>query len=123
VVTYLRQSDRAQKLSIYQQRNECRASADSRGWKVIGGYLDDGKSGSKEVHKRTAFARLLDDAEKKDRKWNAMLTWDTSRFGRLDSQAGDPHKLRLRRAGVWLETAKGDSRHSFSAANIRCEFR
>lgn len=108
VVLYLRQSDREQRLSIAQQRAECRAYAQSRGWKIVGEYVDDGKSGSKEVGKRTEFARLLDDAEQKGRKWDAILCWDTSRFGRLDSQAGAPHKLRLRRAGCWLETAKGE---------------
>jgi site-specific DNA recombinase len=108
IVIYLRQSDREQKLSIGQQRKECRDYAQSRGWIVVHEYVDDGKSGSKEIEKRTAFARLLDDAEAKDRTWSAIVTWDTSRFGRLDSQAGAPHKLRLRRAGVWLETAKGE---------------
>lgn len=108
VVLYLRQSDREQRLSISQQRSECRAYAASRGWIIVAEFIDDGKSGSKEVAKRTSFARLLDDAEKKERDWSAILCWDTSRFGRLDSMTGAPYKLRLRRAGVWLETAKGE---------------
>lgn len=59
VVLYLRQSDREQRLSIEQQRQECRAYAQSRGWVIVAEYIDNGKSGSKEVAKRTQWHRLI----------------------------------------------------------------
>jgi DNA invertase Pin-like site-specific DNA recombinase len=109
VALYLRQSDKEQRLSVGQQRKECIAYAQSRGWHVAAEYRDEGKSGSKEVEKRTDFLRMIHEAEQPGRQWQAVLTWDTSRFGRLDSQHGAAYKLRLRKVGVWLETAKGDS--------------
>jgi site-specific DNA recombinase len=108
VVLYLRQSDKEQRLSIDQQRKECRAYAQSRGWVIVGEYIDDGKSGSKSVEKRHAWHRLIADAQQKGRAFDAVLCWDTSRFGRLDSLAGAEYKQRLRKAGVWLETTRGE---------------
>lgn len=109
VALYLRMSDKEQRTSIDQQRRECRAYATSRGWDVVAEFIDSGKSGSKELAKRVQFFAMLEAAEKNNRQWSAILVWDTSRFGRLDSQEGAVHKLRLRRAGVWLETTRGES--------------
>ena len=108
VVLYLRQSDREQRLSLAQQRQECRTYALSRGWVVVAEYVDDGKSGSKEVAKREQWHRLIADAQQPDRNWDAILCWDTSRFGRLDALAGAEYKQKLRKAGVWLETVRGE---------------
>lgn len=108
VVLYLRMSDREQRLSVQQQREECSAYALSRGWLVVGEYVDAGKSGSKEIAKRVAFHAMIADAQKPGREWQAVLVWDSSRFGRLDALKGAPYKQSLREAGVWLETTKGE---------------
>jgi site-specific DNA recombinase len=108
VALYLRQSDKEQRLSIGQQRQECRAFAQSRGWEISREYVDDGKSGSKAVEQRHSWHQLIADAQQPDRAFDAILCWDTSRFGRLDAMAGAIYKNQLRKAGVWLETARGE---------------
>jgi site-specific DNA recombinase len=108
VVVYLRQSDKEQRLSIDQQRKEVSTYAQSRGWVVAKEFVDDGKSGSKNIKARERFHALIADAESPDRNWDAILCWDTSRFGRLDALTGAEYKQRLRKAGVWLETTRGE---------------
>src|SRR6185369_13331306 len=58
--------------------------------------------------KRKEFHKLIADAQKPNREWQAIVCWDTSRFGRLDSLAGAEYKQPLRKAGVWLETTRGE---------------
>src|SRR4051794_33805816 len=80
VVLYLRNSGKQQEVSVEQQRNECRAYAHSRNWTVVDEFVDADRTGSKEIERRLQFHRLIADAEKPDRKWDAVLCWDTSRF-------------------------------------------
>lgn len=108
VVLYLRQSDREQRLSISQQREECRSYAASRRWQIVNEYIDDGKSGSKSIEKRLNFHRMISEAQNPLRDWAAILVWDTSRFSRLDPLTGAEYKQKLRKVGVWLETTKGE---------------
>src|SRR5690349_21775050 len=79
VVLYLRMSDREQRLSIDQQRRECRTYAQARGWIIVHEYVDKDKSGSKEIARRVDFHRMIADAEKPNRGWDAILCWDSSR--------------------------------------------
>lgn len=104
VGAYYRMSSDEQSLSLPQQQKEVRRLCESNGWVIVDTYPDEGKSGSKEISKRTAFHRMIEDA--KAGKFQAIVCYDTSRFGRLDSQTGAPYKLALRQAGVWLETVK-----------------
>src|SRR5690348_7778921 len=98
VVLYLRMSGAQQEDSPLQQRKQCRAYAERRGWEVVGEYLDDAKSGSKDTHKRVQFHKMIADA--KEGGFNAILCWNTSRFGRLDSIESGQYKNSLRQAGV-----------------------
>jgi DNA invertase Pin-like site-specific DNA recombinase len=60
------------------QMSELREYAARRGWKIVGEYVDQGVSGSKES--RPALNRLMVDAHR--RKFDAVLCWKIDRFGR-----------------------------------------
>src|SRR5215472_620021 len=60
------------------QLRELRDYAASRGWMIIGEYVDHGVSGSKAC--RPALNRLMADAHR--RKFDAVLVWKLDRFGR-----------------------------------------
>lgn len=100
---YLRMSSDQQGGSIEQQREGLQRYAALHGFVVVVEYCDEGKSGSRKQEKRTEFHRLVADAEAG--KFKAILCWDVSRFGRQDSLDAAAAKARLRRSGVFLETA------------------
>jgi len=104
VAAYYRMSSEDQVGSIEQQQKEVRAYARARGWRIVREYIDSGKSGSKDVHKRVEFHELIADSGKGE--WSAVLVYDSSRFGRLDSIDAAPFKSALRKNGVHLETVK-----------------
>ncbi len=60
------------------QLAELREFAARRGWEIIGEYVDEGISGSKES--RPALNRLMADAH--HRRFDAVLVWKIDRFGR-----------------------------------------
>lgn len=60
------------------QLAELREYATRRGFKVVGEYVDEGVSGSKES--RPELNRLMADAHR--RKFDAVLCWKIDRFGR-----------------------------------------
>ncbi len=98
VAAYARASSDEQKNSVGDQLKALRAEAARRGYVIVAEYTDDGLSGSKNIAKRVAFARMIEDSAK--REFTRILVYDLSRFGRLDSQTGAAHKLTLRKNGV-----------------------
>lgn len=60
------------------QLRELRQFADARGWQIVGEYVDEGVSGSKDS--RPELNRLMADAKR--RKFDAVLVWKLDRFGR-----------------------------------------
>jgi len=62
------------------QLSELREYAARRGWEIIGEYVDEGVSGSKES--RPALNRMMADAQQ--RKLDAILVWKIDRFGRVE---------------------------------------
>ena len=60
------------------QLAELREYASRRGFRVVGEYVDEGVSGSKES--RPELNRLMADAHR--RKFDAVLCWKIDRFGR-----------------------------------------
>lgn len=102
-VGYLRVSDPKKKeVSIPKQKEIIQKWAKSR-YKIIRWYIDAGRSGGKDTEKRTEFLRMIDDAESKQ-DFQAVLSYGFDRFGRLDTLEGAEYKLRLRNAGVYLDT-------------------
>jgi len=103
-VAYLRMSSDQQEASISQQRDEVQKLARTNGYIIVKEYVDEGKSGSLETSKRTSFLRLIKDSH--ERSFKAVLTWDVSRFGRLDPLKSASYKDTLRSNGVHLHTCK-----------------
>ncbi len=60
------------------QLGELREYASRRGWNVVGEYVDEGVSGSKES--RPQLNRLMTDVHR--RKFEIVLVWKIDRFGR-----------------------------------------
>jgi len=60
------------------QLSELREYADRRGWEIVGEYVDEGVSGSKES--RPELNRLMVDVHR--RKFEVVLVWKIDRFGR-----------------------------------------
>jgi len=100
-VLYIRMSTLDQETSPEQQRKELLARFGTS-YEIVGEYLDEGKSGSKDVEKRTDFARLLADSAKGG--FQVILCYDLSRFGRLDTIEAAPAKKILRDNGIRLVT-------------------
>lgn len=60
------------------QLTELREYASRRGWNIVGEYVDEGISGSKES--RPQLNRLMADVHR--RKFEIVLVWKIDRFGR-----------------------------------------
>lgn len=63
---------------VGMQVRELRQFCETRGWQVVGEYLDEGISGAKE--KRPELDRLMADAHK--RRFDVVTVWKFDRFAR-----------------------------------------
>lgn len=80
---YRRVSSPKQKdgVSLLDQESICRAYAVSKGWIVVGDYVEAGKSAfTEKLTKRTAFQQLLRDAQA--RMFDIVLVYKMNRFAR-----------------------------------------
>ena len=99
-VAYARYSSSGQRdVSIDQQLRDIRAYAQREGYVILREYADHAKSGYKDSRKRTAFQKMMADAEKKD--FSTVIAWKVDRFGRNREESA-VFKGRLRRLGVSL---------------------
>jgi DNA invertase Pin-like site-specific DNA recombinase len=103
-VLYLRMSTDRQEASIAQQRDALVAFAAKQGHEIVGEYVDEGISGD-ATHKRHGFRAMIGDAA--GGRFDRILCWDQSRFGRFDSIEAGTWVAPLRDAGVSLETIDG----------------
>jgi site-specific DNA recombinase len=130
VVLYLRKSNktksksRDETISVQQQRNDLIPHCQKRGWVIVGEYVDDGKSASKNDRKRVDFARLLSDAE--NPTFRAVVVWDLSRLTRKNSvDAGDAAKV-FKKGGILVMTYRDgeidlNTRNGRNMWNSECE--
>lgn len=99
-VAYARYSSSGQRdVSIEQQLRDIRAFAQREGYVLLREYADHAKSGFKDSKRRTAFQKMMSDAEKKD--FSTVIAWKVDRFGRNREESA-VYKGRLRRLGVSL---------------------
>lgn len=101
VATYVRMSTSRQEQSPEQQRAAILEHAKKHGHEIVAEYSDLGVSGT-SVAKRHGFQRMHADALAG--KFDRILCFDRSRFGRLDSLESGRWIAPLRDAGVDLET-------------------
>ncbi len=78
---YCRTSGEGQRdnTSIPNQRAEIESFCKAMGWRIVAWYVDECKSGSK-IAGRDAFQKMMKDAA--NGKFDAVVPFDTSRFGR-----------------------------------------
>jgi site-specific DNA recombinase len=102
VALYLRVSTARQAekdLSIPDQRNRLEAWCRDKGWTVAAEFVEPGASATDE--KRPQFQRMMDDATRKDRPFDAVLVHSFSRFFR-DAFKFELHRRALERNNVTL---------------------
>jgi len=101
VVSYIRMSSAAQDTSPDQQRASIAAHAKKNGYAITREYADLGVSGDNTA-KRHQFKQMIADGAA--RKFDRIVVFDGSRFGRFDAIELGRWAAPLRDAGVELET-------------------
>jgi DNA invertase Pin-like site-specific DNA recombinase len=104
VVSYIRMSTSGQELSPGQQRAAIAAHATKSGYVIAREYSDLGISGDR-TEKRHGFQAMIADGAAG--KFDRIVVYDRSRFGRFDSIDFGRWAAPLRDAGVELETLDG----------------
>ena len=86
--------------SIDYQLERCRDYITGQGWSLPAEnvFVDQAKSGT-STYRRDAFNRMIAQAKQKDRPFDVVVAWSTSRFGRNQDEAIF-NKIGLKRQGV-----------------------
>jgi DNA invertase Pin-like site-specific DNA recombinase len=87
-------------MSLEGQREAVSAYAAANGLKIVRWYTDDGISGS-TGDQRPEFLRMVSDAESLG-DFKAIIAYDLSRFGRMDSDETGYYRHLLKRAGMQI---------------------
>lgn len=99
-VQYIRMSTDRQEYSPVVQRSVNEEYAQKHGLNIVGVYEDSGISGL-TLRERPALMRLLLDVQKPKRRFDVVLVYDVSRWGRFqDVDESAYHEYLCRRAGV-----------------------
>ena len=101
VVAYVRMSTSKQETSPARQRDEIAKVVRANGYTLVETYEDLARSGGL-TSRRAGFLRMIADAKAK--KFQRIVCYDLSRFGRFDSIEAGQYIQPLRDAGVTLET-------------------
>src|ERR1700742_2537705 len=97
---YLRMSSDNQRYSTENQTNAIAEYAQQNGYQVVATYIDAGKSGL-SLKGRDGLKQLLSDALAAQRKFDAVLVYDVSRWGRFQNPDQAAHyEFVCRQAGV-----------------------
>lgn len=97
---YLRMSSDNQRYSTENQTNAIAEYAQQNGYQVVATYIDAGKSGL-SLKGRDALKQLLSDTLAAQRKFDAVLVYDVSRWGRFQNPDQAAHyEFLCRQAGV-----------------------
>ena len=105
-VGYVRMSNLRQDGSPEQQRMELKRLAEEYNCEQIREYFDEGKSGSKDLHKRDGFNQMITDAETIN-DFEVILVRDQDRFGRMGVAEFFNCLRRLNNVGVTVISTKG----------------
>jgi len=96
---YVRMSDDGQQYSIENQKAAIQKYAEDHGFVIVQTYADEGKSGV-VLNRREALRKLLDDVERGNPDYKAILVYDVSRWGRfLNSDEGAHYEFLCTRTG------------------------
>lgn len=103
---YYRMSSDQQCGSIEAQRSEVESWATVNGYRIVGEYVDEGRSAFEDPSKRDGFQRMLRAVAVPGCTVKAILCWDVSRFGRSHPMKMAGIKDRLNSLGIHLATKK-----------------
>ncbi len=95
---YLRRSTDRQEQSIGDQRDAIERYAEQNGYEIVDEYVDDAISGA-DTESRKAFLKLIEDAQN-GRRFDFILCYDVSRFGRVETDEAGHYRFLLSQAGV-----------------------
>jgi predicted site-specific integrase-resolvase len=99
-VQYVRMSTEHQRYSLIKKQNAIAEYALVKGYEIIDTYADPGKSGL-SLRGRRALQKLLSDALNPDRRFDAILVLDVSRWGRFqDPDQAAHYEFICRQAGL-----------------------
>jgi DNA invertase Pin-like site-specific DNA recombinase len=97
---YVRMSTDHQRYSTENQAEAIRKYADLRGFEIVQTYADQGKSGL-SIDGRNALKKLIDDVVGGSARFDAILVYDVSRWGRFqDADESAYYEYVCRRAGI-----------------------
>ena len=97
---YVRMSTEHQRYSIGYQRAAIAEYASRRGFAIVESYADEGKSGVTIKH-RVGLQRLLADVVAGQVRYQVVLVYDVSRWGRfIDADEAAHYEFLCRQAGV-----------------------
>lgn len=97
---YVRMSTEHQRYSTGNQRIAIERYAEARGFEIVQTYADEGKSGL-TLRGRAGLQRLLHEVEQGDAKFEVILVYDVSRWGRFqDPDEAASIELRCKKAGI-----------------------
>ncbi len=100
-VLYLRMSSDRQETSIGDQRTELRKYAATRGYAIVGEFVDEGISGD-STERRAGFLAMRDAAG--SGAFAVVLAWDQDRVGRFDPLDAGYWLYPFRQSGIEFET-------------------
>jgi len=87
--------------SIEYQLEQCKDHITKKGWSLGEVFVDRAKSGT-STYRREAFNRMVALAKAKDRPFDVVVAWSTSRFGRNMDECA-VNKAFLRKHGVEVQ--------------------
>jgi len=97
--------------SVVQQKAELSAWASSHNTDIIDWYVDEGKSGT-SFDKRPSFRALLKEVESGNAKFEMVLVYDESRWGRPKNPRENNYwKEHFRRYGVTVRIIHSSSKN------------
>ena len=103
VVLYLRySSDKQTEQSIEGQDRVCTAWCEQQGYTIVNRYIDRATSASKHIEKRTQFAKMIADSNK--RRFEAVVVYKLDRFARNRYDSAT-YKAKLKQNGVKVLSA------------------
>ncbi|MGB7160436.1 MAG: recombinase family protein [Tepidisphaeraceae bacterium] len=97
---YVRMSTEHQQYSTENQREMIRDYARRKGFEIVRTYADEGKSGLR-IEGREALQHLIDDVQRGQANYRAVLVYDISRWGRFqDTDESAYYEHVCKRAGI-----------------------
>jgi DNA invertase Pin-like site-specific DNA recombinase len=115
---YLRVSTDLQKYAIENQAAAIAAYATRRNIKVVSTYSDQGRSGVR-IAGRDGLKRLIQDVQRGQAKFDCILVYDVSRWGRFqDVDESGYYEFICRNAGINIHYCADDFENDGSFASI-----